>query len=86
MTNPSCYTWGYPRSRSEGKSFSGYLRHLHLHIYRSFVFRSTGTTTSGGTGVTFTGSTAGRVITMVAQGVVGRTGTQAPRINVYVNR
>ncbi len=52
----------------------------------SFVFRSTGTTTSGGTGVTFTGSTAGRVITMVAQGVVGRTGTQAPRINVYVNR
>jgi len=52
----------------------------------SFVFRSTGATTSAGTGLTFTGSTAGRVITVVAQGIVGRTGTQAPRLNVYVNR
>lgn len=52
----------------------------------SFVFRSTGTTTSGGPGVTFTGSTSGRVVTIIAQGIVGRTGTQVPRLSVYVNR
>ncbi len=51
----------------------------------SFVFRATGTTTNIGT-LTFTGSTAGRVFTIIAQGVVGRTGTQAPRLSSYVNR
>lgn len=51
----------------------------------SFVFRATGTTTNLGT-LTFTGSTAGRVLTIIAQGLVGRTGAQAPRLISYVNR
>lgn len=52
----------------------------------SFVFRLAGTTTNVSTALTFTSSTAGRVITIVAQGIVGRTGTAAPRLFIYVNR
>jgi hypothetical protein len=52
----------------------------------SFLFRVAGTTTNVTTANTFTGSTSGRVLTIVAQGVVGKTGTLAPKLSLYVNR
>ena len=52
----------------------------------SFLFRVAGSSTNVATAATFTGSTAGRVFTVFAQGVVGKTGTQAPKLTVYVNR
>lgn len=52
----------------------------------SFVFRIAGATTNVTTAYTFTGSTAGRVLTVFAQGIPGKTGVQAPKLNAYVNR
>ncbi|QJD77008.1 DUF4397 domain-containing protein [Spirosoma rhododendri] len=52
----------------------------------SFVFRLAGTTTNVTTAQTFTSSTSGRVVTIVAQGIFGRTGTAVPRLFIYVNR
>ncbi|GAB3571673.1 hypothetical protein GCM10027578_30350 [Spirosoma luteolum] len=52
----------------------------------SFVFRLAGTTTNVTTALVFSSSTSGRVLTLVAQGVPGKTGAQAPRLISYVNR
>ncbi|KAB7731325.1 DUF4397 domain-containing protein [Rudanella paleaurantiibacter] len=54
-------------------------------ITPSFVFRAPGTTANLGT-ITLTNTAAGRVITIFTRGVVGRTGTAAPGINLYINR
>lgn len=51
----------------------------------TFAFRLPGTTTNVST-TQFTSSASGRAITVFLRGVVGRTGTAAPGINVYVNR
>ncbi|GAB3554556.1 DUF4397 domain-containing protein [Spirosoma fluminis] len=52
----------------------------------SFLFRVAGATANVTTALTYTGTTSGRVLTVFAQGVVGKTGTQAPKLTAYVNR
>lgn len=52
----------------------------------TFSLRLAGTTTAVGSNYNFTGSTSGRVLTIVAVGIPGRTGTVAPRITGYINR
>ncbi|WP_266368433.1 DUF4397 domain-containing protein [Tellurirhabdus rosea] len=52
----------------------------------AFDLRAAGTTTNIGTGFAFTSNAAGRVVTLIAQGLPGRTGAVAPRLGGYVNR
>ena len=51
----------------------------------TFAFRLPGSTVNVGA-VQFTSSASGRAVTVFLRGVIGRTGTAAPNINVYVNR
>ncbi|CCH55051.1 hypothetical protein BN8_04283 [Fibrisoma limi BUZ 3] len=52
----------------------------------SLVLRAAGTTTNIGAVYTFTSTANGRVLTLFARGLPGKTGTQAPALNGYVNR
>ena len=52
----------------------------------SLILRVSGSATNIGTAATFTNLANGRVLTLFARGVVGRTGTAAPGLNLYVNR
>lgn len=51
----------------------------------TFAFRLPGSAVNVGA-VQFTSSASGRAVTVFLRGVLGRTGTAAPNINVYVNR
>ncbi|RYC72011.1 DUF4397 domain-containing protein [Spirosoma sordidisoli] len=52
----------------------------------SFVLRASGSVTPIGTSLSFTNTANGRVLTIYARGIAGRTGTVAPGINIYTNR
>jgi len=52
----------------------------------SLVLRATGTTANIGTTYTFTSTANGRVLTLFARGLPGKTGAQAPALNGYLNR
>jgi hypothetical protein len=52
----------------------------------TLVLRAFGTTVNLGTAVTFGSLANGRVLTLVAKGVFGRTGAAAPSLSLYVNR
>ncbi|CCH03060.1 hypothetical protein FAES_5061 [Fibrella aestuarina BUZ 2] len=53
---------------------------------QSFLLRATGSATNIGTTYAFNSANDGRVLTLFARGVTGRTGTAAPALNGYVNR
>ncbi len=52
----------------------------------SLVLRTAGGKTNIGAAYTFTSTANGRVLTVFARGLPGRTGAQAPGLNGYVNR
>ena len=52
----------------------------------TFVLRTTGTSVNLGANATFSSLANGRVLTLVARGAVGRTGTAAPALSLFVNR
>lgn len=59
---------------------------LDAFINPSLVLRAAGSTTNVGATYTFSNLANGRVLTLFARGIVGRTGTAAPAVNGYVNR
>lgn len=53
---------------------------------QSFLLRASGTTTNLGTTYAYSSANGGRVLTLFARGVTGRTGTAAPALSGYANR
>lgn len=67
------------------KSVSGFIG-IDVSNNASLVLRAAGTPTNIGGTYTFTSTANGRVLTLFARGLPGKTGTQAPALNAYVNR